>query len=80
MAIERNYKCNLCGDRGSAFDFPRLIGLHFKSWPKGWEEKPAHQCENHICASCLSSLQGFTPRCGQGHECDGGPSCGSDHK
>jgi len=77
MTVTRTYSCNLCRDK---HDLKSLVGLHWKDWPKGWEEKASSETENHICLVCLSSLQAFKPRCGQGYECRGGPKCGSDHK
>lgn len=77
MTITRTYSCNLCRDTK---DPSALVGLYWKDFPKGWEQKPARETENHICTTCLSSLQAFAPRCGQGFECEGGPRCGSDHK
>ena len=77
MAIERIFSCNLCGDKHKADE---LVGLHYETWPKRWIEKPARDTQNHVCHMCLSSLQKFTPRCGEGYECTGGPNCGSDHK
>lgn len=80
MAIDRTCRCDLCRDT-YRLDEGKLIGLHWSDWPaKGWTEKPAREVERHICCACLTSLQAFTPRCGQGFECDGGPKCGSDHK
>lgn len=78
MAVTRSYSCNLC--RSTARDIDDLVGLHYEAWPKGWSEVSALTAENHICMSCLSSLQALPPRCGQGFECRGGPKCGSDHK
>lgn len=75
--IDRTYRCDLCRD---SYPANEMIGLHWQSWPKGWVEKPAREVENHICAPCLSTLQHFPDRCGQGFECSGGPNCGSDHK
>lgn len=77
MSIQRVYRCNLCRDTKELRD---LAGLHWTDWPKGWQERPPCDTENHICKSCLSSLQSMKQRCGQGFECDGGPKCGSDHK
>lgn len=78
MAIDRTYRCNLC--RNTPRDpLNDLVGLYY-SWPKGWTETPAPEAENHICMPCLSSLQALPARCGQGFECGGGPTCGSDHK
>lgn len=77
MTVTRTYSCNLCREANE----PRnLIGLHWSTFPKGWEEKPPHETENHICKSCLTTLQAMKARCGQGYECRGGPNCGSDHK
>lgn len=77
MSIDRTYRCNLCRDTKGADD---LIGLWWKTWPKFWEERPAHDAENHVCMTCVSSIQALPRRCGQGFECDQGPKCGSDHK
>lgn len=77
MTITRTYSCNLCRDKHEP---ESLVGMHWNSFPKGWEEKAPRETENHICRTCLSSLQAFKQRCGQGYECRGGPKCGSDHK
>lgn len=77
MTITRTYSCNLCRDKKDTED---LIGLHWIAHPKGWTETPPSQTENHICKSCLSTLQAMKWLCGQGFECSGGPKCGSDHK
>lgn len=80
MAVTRMYRCNLCSDAVRPQDVERrLIGLYWKHWPQGWEERPVYEVENHICASCLSSLQALPTRCGAGHECNGGPNCDRDH-
>ncbi|MDQ0082871.1 hypothetical protein J2W35_003230 [Variovorax boronicumulans] len=76
--IDRTYRCNLCRDKHERQD---TVGLHWQDWPaKGWIEKPSQETENHLCMRCLSSIQALAPRCGQGFECNGGPTCGSDHK
>jgi len=82
VAIERIYRCNLCRDRLEPDGDPakRPIGLYWVSFPKGWTEKPWRETETHVCVPCLSSLQALPARCGAGHQCDGGPRCGSDHK
>ncbi len=77
MSIFRAYFCNLCRDKKELGD---LIGLHWAAFPAGWEEKAPQHTENHICKSCLSTLQAMKQLCGQGFECDGGPKCSSDHK
>jgi len=77
MSITRTYFCNLCREKK---EVENLIGLHWNAFPHGWEEKPARETENHICKSCMSTLQAMEQRCGQGYKCTGGPKCGSDHK
>lgn len=54
MSVTRSYSCNLCRE---TFDPQKLVGLYWKAWPTGWEEKPPRETENHICETCLSSLQ-----------------------
>lgn len=80
MAVRRTYRCDLCGD-GLSLDGQygkQGFGLYWTG--RAWEERPAAQVERHLCAPCISSIQALPPRCGQGYECDGGPTCGSDHK
>jgi hypothetical protein len=81
MAVERTYKCDLCGDRLNLSDTPpSAFGIWWQSWPKVLIMKPAREVEHHLCLSCVSSIQAMPAVCGQGFECNGGPQCGSDHK
>lgn len=77
MSVKRTFHCNLCRDQHEPNN---LVGLHWSSWPKGWEEKSPLETENHICMTCISTVQALPSRCGQGYQCEGGPKCGSDHK
>jgi len=78
VSITRTYSCNLCRDK---YEKDQLIGLHWETFPvKGWVEKPPRETENHLCQTCVSTIQALNQRCGQGFECTGGPNCGSDHK
>lgn len=54
MTVNRTYTCNLCRD---VYESNELIGLHWKTWPKGWVQAPAYQAENHICKTCLATLK-----------------------
>lgn len=80
MAVNRTYKCDLCGDTWLPEQtYSRLVGLHWTG--DRWRRMPANQCERHICVKCLSSLQESPKVCGAGFEgCPGGPNCTSDHK
>ena len=57
--IDKTYRCDLCKasaptDLLDAF----LIGIYWSDHPvHGWIQKPATQCEHHICTTCLISLQ-----------------------
>jgi hypothetical protein len=77
MTVTRTYSCNLCRATSDAHE---LVGLHWSTFPAGWEEKAAIETENHICRRCVSNIQAMKTRCGQGFECRGGPKCSSDHK
>lgn len=78
--IDKTFRCDLCKDARPVFGSgsSMLVGIYWNG--DGWVEKPRHEVEHHICCKCLSSLQRFEQRCGQGFECNGGPTCGSDHK
>jgi hypothetical protein len=82
VAVKREYRCNLCGEAdrdGILGDPANLIGLHWSG--AVIVERPWRETERHICPKCLSSLQSFTPVCGDGFQgCKGGPRCQSDHK
>ena len=83
MAVQRNYKCDLCGDPvqlDSMAESSRAIGIWWNTWPKGLVMKPALETEHHLCPTCISAIQSWPLICGQGYECTGGPKCGSDHK
>lgn len=84
MAVERNYKCDLCRDPvqlDAMAESRRAIGIHWSAWPaKGWLIKPAREVERHLCPACVASIQAMPRICGHGYECNGGPQCGSDHK
>jgi hypothetical protein len=81
------YKCDLCGTR--LRDNPLLpLGegkkaFSFKRPGGGRRLEVTARAEDgdvHLCADCLSWVQAAPPICGAGYECDGGPSCASDHK
>jgi len=83
MAVDKTYRCDLCGDTLSldhASGGRRAIGIYWNVWPKGWLVKPAREVERHLCVHCMSSIQAMPAVCGQGFDCNGGPKCGSDHK
>ena len=83
MAVNKTYKCDLCGDAlttDPGAESRKAIGLHFTPWPRGWLVKRAGECAHHICPPCVASIQAMPQMCGQGYECNGGPNCGSDHK
>lgn len=83
MAVERNYKCDLCGNRvrlDPSAEGDRAIGIYWNTWPKGWLIKPAREVERHLCPICISSIQAMPRICSQGYECNGGPKCPGDHK
>lgn len=54
--VEKKYLCNLCEERFGVND-TRIKGLHYLGSNYGWEEKPARDCETHICTVCLNSLK-----------------------
>lgn len=83
MSVDKTYRCNLCHDHlilqnGTSSS---AMGIMWKSFnPTGWSLVNARETENHLCPKCIASIQSMTKICGQGFECDGGISCGSDHK
>lgn len=83
MAIDKQYFCNLCRVRlhpGASIGFRyRPIGIRYSAHA-GWQEVPYPDTDVHLCATCISSIQAFEPRCGQGYKCSGGSKCASSHK